>query len=422
MGLRNASWLVAGSAAAIGTLAMAAPRPAVKAPVRPQQKVIGPVADYWVSAATTSGTGIMAMGGAKPSIGAMMRMMRGGTQVTHALVLQLGSARTSPDPKADHTPGALAPLPLATPKVPPPATPAESVEEQPTMAERPKGRLLIYWGCGEHAGPGQPLVIDFSRIGTGQPLPHLPFVAVHHQNPPSPGRYATYGEWPNAQSRARPPATLVGDHLVHGSYTPDIRFALPPGQDYMLPLALSASGRTPAGATQLAWTPVSGATGYYAALFGGGQGAGGEASVVMWSSSAVQSFAGGGLLDYLAPAEVRRLIGQRVVLPPTQTSCTVPLEVTQAAPVGLLQMIAYGGEADFADPPRPADPRVPWNVNWTVKVRFKSTAGMMLGMPGAGAAAAGSGPSAGQVIDAAPRKHKGGLFNSLIDAANAVPH
>jgi hypothetical protein len=34
-----------------------------------------------------------------------------------------------------------------------------------------KGRLLIYWGCGEHAPKGQPVVIDFARVAAGQVPP-----------------------------------------------------------------------------------------------------------------------------------------------------------------------------------------------------------------------------------------------------------
>ena len=41
----------------------------------------------------------------------------------------------------------------------------------PTEFQRPKGRILIYWGCGEHAGPGQPTVIDFATMKPGQVPP-----------------------------------------------------------------------------------------------------------------------------------------------------------------------------------------------------------------------------------------------------------
>lgn len=44
-----------------------------------------------------------------------------------------------------------------------------------------------------------------------------------------------------------------------------------------------------------------------------------------------------------------------------------------------LSFIAYGDEANFVHPPRPKDPKVPWEQQWTVKARFKSTASLLLG-------------------------------------------
>ena len=46
----------------------------------------------------------------------------------------------------------------------------------------------------------------------------------------------------------------------------------------------------------------------------------------------------------------------------------------------MLRMIAYGNELNLVDPPRPADPKIPWEPNWGVKVRVKSVANAMLGM------------------------------------------
>lgn len=437
--------LLAGTACIAHLVVAAPPKPAARPAAKVEQKVTGPVANYWMSAATSTGTGFGAMGmggaggGKRPSMGDMMRMMRGGTaQVQHDLTLQLGSSQAAAgDPKADHSPGAYQVLPLITPRETVAPVPEESVEEQPTMPEKPRGRMLIYWGCGEHAGPGQPVVFDFSKILSGQPLPRLPFVPVHHQNPPSAGRYKTFGEWPHGRNQEQPPALLAGPHSVHGNYSPDIKFTLPANRDYMPPLMIDASTKTPAGATMLAWQPVAGATGYFAAMFGASPGKdGNDPTIVMWSSSALQTFAGGGLLDYLAPGEVERLIGQKVVMPPSQTKCAIPAEVTGGAPMGMLSMIAYGEEANFADPPRPADPHVPWNISWTAKVRYKSTAGLMLGMPAMhgtaradetyeGAGTRGQ-PAAQQDQPAdQPKKKKGGWMSKLKDAAEAagaIPH
>ena len=421
---RNSRLALLGCSALAGSIAIAASP-------RVEQKVTGPVATYWMSAATSTGLNAGMMGGGgRPGMGDVMRMMRGGGgQAQHSLNLQLGSTQKAADPAADHLPGSLAPLPLLTPRVAPAApAPAETVEEQPTMTERPRGRMLLFWGCGEHAGPGQPYVIDFSKIGPGQPLPRFPFIPVHHQNPPSAGRFATYGEWPNSRSRQAPPPSLTGEHRVHGNYSPDIRFTLP--HDYMAPLAIDTSRKTASGATLLSWQPISGATGYFATFMGASANGRDDATIVMWSSSGIQTFAGGGLLDYLAPAEVRRLIAQKVAMPPSQTQCAMPAEATTAAPTGMVSMIAYGEEADFADPPRPADPRTPWNINWTVKVRYKSTTGAMLGMPQMGGREAMSSGdrdegAATQPPPAEPKKKRGGLLGKIKDAAEAagaIPH
>jgi hypothetical protein len=89
---------------------------------------------------------------------------------------------------------------------------------------------------------------------------------------------------------------------------------------------------------------------------------------------------GGMLMDYVPPSEVARLVREKVVLPSSTTECTVPAEVVKrAGGTPFFNFIAYGPEANFAQPPRPSDPRTPWEPLWTVKARFKSTASTLLG-------------------------------------------
>ena len=51
-----------------------------------------------------------------------------------------------------------------------------------------------------------------------------------------------------------------------------------------------------------------------------------------------------------------------------------------SAPSAITQLVAYGGEANFVYPPRPQDPKVTWNQQWVVKVRYRSVTSSMLGM------------------------------------------
>ena len=357
------------------------------------QKVTGPVATYWMSAGTQSGFGMPGAGGSqKPSMSQIMAMMRGGGAAQHNLLLQLGSSQRAQGlPQAEHLPpsglGAGPNLPLVTP--PPRNTPEPSEGPPPIPKEyqKPRGRMLIFWGCGEHAKAGQPIVIDFAQMSAGKIPPGMEALGkglgVRTMQGPSVSRNATYGEWPNERTRTHVPgqASLVGDHVVQGNYSPQIKFALDAGLDFLGALNLTTIARNPSGSGQLGWGAVTGAQAYLASAVGGGQ----NETVVLWTSSEVQA-AAFAMPDYIGPADLDRLVASRALMSPQTTSCTVPKEVIDAAPQALVQMVAYGREANFVYPPRPANPKVTWNQEWQVKVRYRSATGGILGMamPGMG--------------------------------------
>lgn len=352
---------------------------AAAAPPATKQTVTGPVATYWMSAQTTSG---MTMGGGKPSLSSMMAMAGGGDNVSKSLSLKLGSSRKADGPSAEHLPPAVlkagASLPLTTPK-------QKWTEEDgsPQLRETPRGKMLIYWGCGERVRPGQPLVIDFAKMAKGQMPPAYVQVMkglnITPMQPPSPLRNATYGEWPNERTRTHVPSSgsLIGQHTIRGNYTPQIQFAMGQGQDFLPPVQMTTNTKNPTGSFQLGWQPVSGAVAYAASTMGNK----GD-TIVFWTSSEVQSTSFS-LPEYLKPTDVSRLIGNKALMPPSQTRCTVPKDVVDAAPEQMYQFVAYGGEANFSYPARPADPKQAWNIEWTVKARYRSATGGMLGMENA---------------------------------------
>jgi hypothetical protein len=106
--------------------------------------------------------------------------------------------------------------------------------------------------------------------------------------------------------------------------------------------------------------------------------------MVWWASSKDQAF-GGPLWDWISPAGVRKLVAAGTVMPPEQRDCTIPAEVMKAAGEGMMvNLQAYGPQADFAYPPRPADTRKPWNPEWIARVRFRSSTMLIPGMEGMG--------------------------------------
>jgi hypothetical protein len=439
--------IVATAASAQSAKKAAAPKaaaPRAAAPAAAAQKVTGPVAVYWMSAATQSGFGLPGAGGGggRPSMSQIMRMATGGGGPQHSLTLQLGSTeKPSAAPNAEHLPPqglrAGASLPLVSPE--PVKASQPEPEERPTIPkeyQQPKGKMMIFWGCGEHTKAGQPVVIDFAQmtpanLASGKMPVGLEMLskglALSHMTPPSAYRYATYGEWPNAKSKTSVPSegSLIGAHTVRGDYSPEIKFELSQDQDFLGPLTLTTNAKNPTGSAQLGWSPVSGARAYAAIAIGaGGGGRGEDPTVVLWSSSEI---GGGGFAtpDYISPGDLARGVESRALMGAEATSCTVPKEVVDAAPQAFLQMVAYGQEADFVYPERPKDPKIAWDQQWQVKVRYRSATGGLLGMsmPGMGGggrgATANGQPAAPQTPEDAAAARRKAILRGI---GSLIPH
>jgi hypothetical protein len=266
----------------------------------PVQKVTGPNARYWVSAEVSSGLSMASMqsGG---GIASMMAAAMGGSGPRKSLRLELGSVRAANPAEATHAiPTALgmgASLPLlgeraaaATPE------PVErDIPDTREMGDKPKGRMLFFWGCGESAGPGQPVILDFAQLANGVVPPNMRSVAIRAQRSgPALGRDRGFAEWPNRKDSTGVPAqaSLVGEHRVSGGFVPDIRFQVGAAHDFMDALSMQQAP-SPGGGHRLAWNPVRTALGYFANGMGFKQGEGDGGDIVFWNSSSARLSSGG---------------------------------------------------------------------------------------------------------------------------------
>lgn len=326
-----------------------------------------PIATYWMDVTTQSGMGGMAAGG-QPDMASVMAMMSGtAPPPSYLLRLRLASKTAAPAaPQADH----LVPPGLRMGSSLPLITPAKRAVE-PADPVKPQGRLLIYWGCGDHVAAGQPMVINVADMAAGmvpESIKRMGAVMGRAQSTYSgPLSAPGFGEWPNPKdSRMVPPgSSLLGAHKVQGNYSPPIDFTLAAGQDFMAPLTLAEAGMSPAGATLVRWSPVVRATGYALASFGANE----AGDTIMWSSVKTAGMAN---LDYLSPGDVTRAIAAGDVLAPSVTQCAIPAEVVRAMPIGATMGIAYGPEMHFTEAPK--------NPKWSVTVRYKASAMLMRGM------------------------------------------
>ena len=350
-----------------------------------------PQAQAWIDVATYSGMGMPGMGAAGGNpLGALGGLFGGGAGAAKNSFgqTQTGAAgrwvdvtlmtRANPslaEAQQAVPAGFLSPaLKLQSPKevrAPAPRDDDDKVVEQDY--ERPKGKLLLYWGCGATVRPGQPKVLDMATASAADMAKF--FVS---RRATQRGAHSAVGRpvWPSPADERMVPdnASLVGEHQFSGSGVPEgFRFQIQAAQDLMPALQLQQADQS--GATDLTWAALPTARAYFIA----GMGAAKQDEMVIWTSSEVPE-AGFGLIDYQTNAAVDRWLKEKVLLAPAATHCTVPKGVFPGQG-GMLRAIAYGNELNLAHPPRPADPKAVWEPVWAAKLRVKSVATVMLGMP-----------------------------------------
>ena len=205
-----------------------------------------------------------------PGMGALMPSgMAGGKRMR----LELGSSQAaSGDPRAAQAiPPLLAmgqSLPLATPRSQ--SAPVREAEGDELGDERPKGRMLIYWGCGEQIRSGQPVIFYFATMNAEDAGKVFRSRPIARARGPAPARNRTYGTWPNSEdSRAIPAnASIKGDHVGAGNYSPEIRYAVGEPYDFMDAVAFDPLAKTARGAFAAKWKAIPTATGYFATAMG----------------------------------------------------------------------------------------------------------------------------------------------------------
>jgi len=411
--------------------AIAAASPAVaSAQAKTQQVTKPPVAQLWMDVATTTmpgmpdiasipgaGTigslfGISGVGAGNNAFG-NTRGFLPGRYVDVALYTQRKPSGTEGLQAIPQVTGLAPTWPLLPPPPPKPvreSAPSEPSREPSGEIERPKGRILFYWGCGAEVRSGQPRILDFSRAAPQEWAGFMQGRSTTDRGAQSKPGHAL---WPNEKDKRSfgRDASLVGEHTVTGDGVPaGLKFAISQANDFLPAITLTQSGST-AESLQLSWQQVNNARAYFINVLAGGDG-----DTVFWSSAEVPEF-GMWLIDLASPANVEQWLKEKVLLAPTATQCAVPKGIFAKASGAMLRMIAYGPELNIAYPPRPADVKIAWEPEWAVRVRNKSTAMMQLG---AGAQRMGAESSQQQAPAAVETKREEPKAPSPVDILRGI--
>ena len=349
----------------------------------------GPAAQYWIDLSTSnfSMPGMPEEGGASGLLGGLMggnsfggsmgMGARGKVMDTELYV----RAHPSGIEGTHAIPGAMnmGPSLLLVPHRPQPAERGTTTrDETPDRSEKPKGRILLYWGCGDSIRPGQPKVLDFAKQDYAE---FAQFFSSHGGASKGVQGRPGHSLWPNERDNKRVPdnASLEGEHAVSGNgVPPTLKFAVSQAHDFLPKVQLKTRG-VPKDGVQVEWNGMQHAKGYFLHAQGAAEGPGGAQDMIFWSSSEKPDN-GWSLMTYQSPAQITKLLQQKVILQPSTTNCTVPKGIFDKAEGAMLNMIAYGNELNVSHPPRPEKAPANWQPEWTARVRIKSTGMTMLGM------------------------------------------
>ncbi len=284
---------------------------------------------------------------------------------------------------------------------------------KPTQGSTPPGKvpdvqvkITEYWGCGASVRPGQPKVATFKLKGNGKTVdPNNPMGAMQGMDFSATGSISKqisvadrdidlkpgWVYWPNRKFGKQVPsgARLAGQHAFSGDGIPaSMQFQVQPDADFMPKLALRTQGEL-SDAIGLSWPTVTRSRGYH--ITGMHMQILGENSYAMtiWSSAEVPG-AGQDLHTNLTAGQLDKWLKQKMLLPASATSCTIPKGIfggtsrvqggQESMVPAMLNMSAYGPESWITYPPKPADPKQPWNPEWSVRLRARSSATAILGM------------------------------------------
>ncbi len=259
----------------------------------------------------------------------------------------------------------------------------------PGGVEMPKGKMYLYWGCSAEVRKGQPLVLDMGKMDRGQ---MAKFFQNRGNTSPVPNAAPGRPVWPNKGDDRMLPAgaSMAGEHSFSGQGVPDdFRVNIGTGHDLMPPLDVTRSDE--ASTVLFKWKAMDQARAWFIASMGArvdpDKADKGDMEMVFWTSSELPDM-GTGLLNYQPNGSVDKWLKEKVLLPASTTECVAPKEAV--GPMSMTRMIAYGEELNLAHPPRPKDPKVTWEPEWSAKVRLKSMATIFPGMGAMAAAAHGA--------------------------------
>jgi hypothetical protein len=230
--------------------------------------------------------------------------------------------------------------------------------------------IKIYWGSSPTVRKGQPKVIRWGGMDVSQQAEMRKQAEAMQKR--SSYFYKpdwTTGYWPTDRQPGKisPKASLVGHYALTTSYTGNVEIDAPTDVNFLDPIALLTPDLTQQPSLEQAlaftWKPIPYVLGLHARIIG----MEGQTTLIIWTSSEIYTAGAMGDWDYLQMADVRKMVGETVMMKGDRIDVTVPAGIFRNADMAMMSMVGYGpGAALAVGQPLP-------------RIQTKTTLSLMLG-------------------------------------------
>jgi hypothetical protein len=226
------------------------------------------------------------------------------------------------------------------------AKPAPEGEAAPEgKPQKMEFTIKMYWLCGEAVPEGQPRVLDSDAMLKGMGVPPDP--AKMQKMMKSMPRGASlvddtsHAYWPGEKAEPiKDESHTPGQYDLTTNYCGGTSVSFGEGQDFLAPIEMVKPGKGSIDlekTIQLEWKPVPKALAYILTAF-----AGKEHEMVIWTSSSDPDAAKDFMSSPLSGAQLKTLLDNGVLLPPTKTDCRIPAGIFKDIGMPMLTVTAIG--------------------------------------------------------------------------------
>jgi hypothetical protein len=233
-------------------------------------------------------------------------------------------------------------------------------------------KMKIYWGSTKTVPKDQPMVIATNDLGTAKGASLFSTLSSQiYKGPPKNGW--GWGQWPNKQSASQvlPNSSLKGEHFIHGSYLPHIKFKIE-RHDFMEAIKARLGGDIKA-SIPVSWEKVSGSVGYFVYAMAASEA---KREIVIWTSSSKPTT---GIQGPEHSNQIRKLIDDGIALNAQSVYADIPAGIFDGYDNPIVMIHVWGEDYWASYPPKPDQAPKDWKPDWTVNALFYSN---WTGMPG----------------------------------------